>query len=256
LRVTVLGSGTSHGIPAVGCHCHVCASPDPRDTRTRCSIAVRWRGKTLLVDTPPELRQQVIRSHVPRVDAIFFTHSHADHVFGLDDVRRFNEMQGGDMPVFAHPDTLRVLERAFWYVFAETQAGGGKPKLALTPLEGDRLVWEGLRVEVIPVFHGELEVQAFRFGDFAYVTDVSRIPPESLARLRGLDTLILGALRWEPHPTHFSIDQSLEVVRELAPRRTFFTHMAHTVAHAETERRLPGAVRLAYDGLAFSVDEV
>jgi phosphoribosyl 1,2-cyclic phosphate phosphodiesterase len=214
---------------------------------------VEWRGKCVLVDTPPELRLQVVRSHVRRVDALLFTHSHADHIFGLDDVRRFNEMQEGELPVFSRPETLADLERAFRYVFVPTQAGGGKPKLALTALEGDRLEWEGLTVEAIPVFHGELEVLAFRFGDFAYVTDTSRIPDESRERLRGLDTLILDALRWEPHPTHFSIEQALEAVRELKPRRAFFTHLAHTVKHSETEARLPEGVRLAYDGLVLTV---
>lgn len=249
VRVTVLGSGTSHGVPSIGCGCEVCTSPDPRDRRTRCSILVEWRGKSLLVDTPPDLREQVIRSAVRRVDAILYTHSHADHIFGLDDVRSFNEMQGGELPVFGRPETLRDLRAAYSYVFRETQAGGGKPQLALHELEGDRLRWDGISVEVIPVFHGVLEVLAFRFDDFAYVTDVSSIPAESMERLRGLDLLILDALRPEPHPTHFSIDQALEVVAELRPRRTYFTHLTHRVPHAAVERALPDGVRLAYDGL-------
>ena len=253
MRVTVLGSGTSHGVPAIGCSCAVCTSPDPRDRRTRCAIVVEWRGKTILIDTPPELRQQVIRSHVRRVDALLFTHSHADHIFGLDDVRRFNEMQGGELPVFARTETLSDVERAFRYVFVPTQLGGGKPQLALTPLQGDRLEWQGLAIEAIPVLHGRMPVLAFRFADFAYVTDVSEIPPASLERLRGLDTLILDALRAEPHPTHFTIEKALEVVAELRPRRTFFTHMSHSVPHAATERTLPPGVRLAYDGLRFEL---
>ena len=255
MRITVLGSGTSHGIPAVGCACPVCASPDPRDRRSRCSIVIQWRGSTLLVDTAPELRQQVIRSHVRRVDALLFTHSHADHIFGLDDVRRFNEMQGGELTVFAQESTLDDLERAFRYVFVPTQLGGGKPQLALTPITGAGVPCGGAVVEAIPVFHGKLEILAFRCARFAYVTDASHIPPESLERLRGLDTLILGALRWEPHPTHFTIDEALEVVAELKPRRTFLTHLSHTVPHAETERRLPGHVRLAYDGLILDIED-
>jgi phosphoribosyl 1,2-cyclic phosphate phosphodiesterase len=214
---------------------------------------VEWRGKTVLIDTPPELRQQVVRSHITRVDALLFTHSHADHIFGLDDVRRFNDLQGGELPVFARQETLEDLKRTFRYVFVPTQLGGGKPQLALTPLEGDRLEWEGLTVEVIPVWHGRMPVMAFRFADFAYVTDVSQIPPESLERLRGLDTLILDALRYEAHPTHFTIPQALEVVAELCPRRTYFTHLSHSVSHAETERTLPPSIRLAYDGLRFEV---
>ncbi len=253
MRVTVLGSGTSHGIPAIGCGCEVCSSPDPRDRRTRVSVAVEWRGRTFLVDTAPELRQQAVRSHLRRVDAILYTHSHADHIFGLDDVRRYNEMQGGEMPIFAREDVLRDIERVFRYVFVSTQLGGGKPRLALSPLEGDRLEWEGLAVEVIPIFHGELPIVGYRFGPFAYVTDASRIPPESRDRLRGLDTLVLGALRWEPHPTHMNIEEALAVVADLRPRRTFFTHMAHTVRHAATDRGLPEGVRLAYDGLVLTV---
>ncbi len=209
----------------------------------------------MVVDTPPELRQQVIRSQIRRIDALFFTHSHADHIFGLDDIRRFNEMQQVDMPVFARPETLQDIERSFRYVFIPTQLGGGKPRLALTPLTGARLEWEGLSIEAIPVYHGELEVLAYRFGDFAYVTDVSRIPTESMERLRGLDILMLGALRWEPHTTHFNIEQALEVVRELRPRRTFFTHLAHNLLHAETESRLPAGVRLAYDGLILDLPD-
>lgn len=255
MRITVLGSGTSHGIPSVGCDCEVCASADPRDVRSRCAIAVHWRDKVLVVDTPPEFRQQVIRSQIRRVDALLYTHSHADHIFGLDDVRRFNEMQGGEMPVFARPDVLDDLRRAFRYVFVTTQVGGGKPQLALHPLEGDRLEWEGLTVETIPVFHGNYPITAFRIGDFAYLTDTSRIPETSLERLRGLDTLILDALRWEPHPTHFNIEEALAVVESLRPRRTFFTHLAHTVPHAETERTLPRGVRLAYDGLILNVPD-
>jgi len=255
MRITILGSGTSHGVPSIGCNCAVCASPDPRDTRMRCAIAVHWRGKTFVVDTPPEFRLQVVRSHIERVDALLFTHAHADHVFGLDDVRRFNEMQSGAMPIFARTHTLEELRRIFQYAFTTGQLGGGKPRLELTEIENGRIDWEGLTVEAIPVFHGNLEVSAFRFGDFAYVTDASRIPDTSLERLRGLDTLVLNALRWEPHPTHFSIDEALAIVAELNPRRTFFTHVAHTVPHAETERGLPPGVRFAYDGLVLTVTD-
>ena len=255
IRVTVLGSGTSHGVPAIGCRCAVCTSPDPRDRRTRCAIAVEWRGKHIGVDTPPEFRLQAIRSHVERVDLLLFTHSHADHIFGLDDVRRFNEIQGVEMPIYSAEPTLKALETAFRYAFITTQLGGGKPKLSLRPIEGERLEWEGLEIETIPIFHGELPVLGFRFGSFAYVTDASLIPETSLAKLRGLDTLILGALRWEAHPTHFTIEQALEVVAEVQPRRTFFTHMAHTVPHRETDRRLPPGVRLAYDGLVLTIPD-
>jgi phosphoribosyl 1,2-cyclic phosphate phosphodiesterase len=254
MRVLVLGSGTSHGVPAIGCGCRVCTSPDPRDRRTRCGIVVRVGTATLLVDAPPELRLQVVRSCVPRVDAVLFTHSHADHIFGLDDVRRYNDALGADLPIHARLDVIHDLQRTFRYVFIETQAGGGKPRLALRPIEGDRFEAAGVPVEAIPVYHGELPITGFRMGRFAYVTDVSRLPEESMARLRGLELLILGAIRHAPpHPTHFTIGQALQVVETLQPRRTFLTHLTHEVQHAETEAGLPPGVRLAYDGLVLEV---
>jgi phosphoribosyl 1,2-cyclic phosphate phosphodiesterase len=254
LQVIVLGCGTSHGVPSVGCRCAVCCSADPRDRRSRCGIAVRVAGKTLLIDAPPELRQQVVRSNITRVDALMFTHSHADHIFGLDDVRRYNDILAGDLPVYARPDVLGDLERTFRYVFVQTQAGGGKPRLALTPIEADLFEAAGVPIEAIPVVHGELPITSYRIGDFAYVTDVSRIPDESMPRLAGLDLLILGALRpAPPHPTHFTFDQALSVVERLAPRRTYFTHMTHEVSYREAERSLPRSVRLAYDGLVLQV---
>lgn len=255
LRVIVLGSGTSHGVPSVGCGCPVCCSPDPRDHRTRCGIVVRVGSATLLVDAPPELRLQVVRSHIQRVDAVLITHSHADHIFGLDDVRRYNDVLGSDLPIYARPDVLEDLRRVFRYVFVETQAGGGKPKLALTPIQGDCFVAAGVPVEAIPILHGELPITAFRIGRFAYVTDVNYIPEASMARLDGLDLLIMGALRpAPPHPTHFTIGQALAVVEQLAPRRAFFTHLTHDAPHRQTEATLPPGVRLAYDGLVLDVD--
>jgi phosphoribosyl 1,2-cyclic phosphate phosphodiesterase len=209
----------------------------------------------LLVDAPPELRLQLVRSHVQRIDALLFTHSHADHIFGLDDVRRYNDVLAGDLPVYARRDVLEDLERAFRYVFVETQAGGGKPKLALLPIQGEAFAAAGVRVEAIPVFHGTLPITAFRIGRFAYVTDVSQIPDESLARLYDLDVLILGALRFDPpHPTHLTIGQALELVERLKPRQTYLTHLTHEVPHRQTEALLPPHVRLAYDGLVLDCE--
>ncbi len=251
----MLGSGTSHGVPAIGCACRVCTSADPRDRRRRCAIAIHAGNRTLLVDTPPDLRAQAIGAHIQRLDALLYTHAHADHLFGLDDIRRFNEIQERALPVFAGSDTLDQIRKSYDYIFTPTQAGGGKPRIELTAVRGGRFEAAGVRVEAIPVLHGQMEVLGFRIGGFAYVTDASEIPSGSRERLRGLHTLILGALRWEPHPTHMSIDEAIRTVEDLRPGRTFFTHMAHTVAHRETDRDLPAGVRLAYDGLVLEVPE-
>jgi phosphoribosyl 1,2-cyclic phosphate phosphodiesterase len=253
VRVSFLGTGTSHGVPSIGCSCEVCTSADPRDQRTRCSALVQWGDLHLLIDTPPDLRQQVIRSNVRRVDALLITHSHADHLMGLDDLRSFNALQGGELPVYARPDVLADVERVFRYIFIETQAGGGKPQLRLIPIEGDAFTIGDRRIEAIPILHGQLPITAFRFGPFAYVTDASCIPPASRERLRDLDTLVLSALRHDPHPTHFTVDAALAVVDDLAPRRALFIHMSHGLSHHATNLRLPPSVRLAYDGLVVDI---
>lgn len=253
MRLLFLGTGTSHGVPAIQCRCAVCTSPDPRNRRARCAVVVSDGERRILIDTPPELRQQAIRFDLKRVDAVLFTHSHADHIFGLDDIRRFNDLQGHDMPCYGSAETLADLRQAFGYVFTETQVGGGKPRLVLNRVEAGPFEAAGVAVEAIPVLHGRLAVFAFRFGPLAYVTDVSAIPPASRERLQGLDTLVLGALRHEPHPTHLTVAQALEVAAKLKPRRTFFTHMAHNLDHRATEAAFPPGVRLAYDGLILEI---
>jgi phosphoribosyl 1,2-cyclic phosphate phosphodiesterase len=253
MRLRFLGTGTSHGVPAIQCRCAVCTSPDPRNRRARCAVVVSDGARTVLIDTPPELRQQAIRFHLERVDAVLFTHSHADHIFGLDDIRRFNDLQRQDMPCYGSAETLADIERAFSYVFRETQAGGGKPRLCLEPIPPGPFTAAGIHVEAIPILHGRLPVYAYRFGTFAYVTDVSEIPPASRERLRGLETVVLGALRHRPHPTHFSVAEALAAVEDLAPQRAFFTHMAHDLDHRATDDGLPPGVRLAYDGLILEI---
>ncbi|MBI3944578.1 MAG: MBL fold metallo-hydrolase [Armatimonadetes bacterium] len=253
LKITFLGTGTSHGVPVIACRCPVCTSPDPRNQRMRCSILLEYGEARVLVDTPPELRLQAIRAGLTRLDAVLFTHSHADHVFGLDDVRRFNDLQGGALPCYANAETLGDLERIFRYVFVPTQRGGGKPRLELRPLDG-RFDLFGLAVRPLTVMHGQLPITAYRLGNVAYVTDVSFLPEEAEDALHGLDLLILGALRFRPHSTHFSIPQALEVVARLRPRRALFTHLCHDVDHAAASADLPDGVGLAYDGLSVTVE--
>ncbi len=251
IELTFLGTGTSHGIPVIGCACAVCRSGDPRNQRYRPAVLVRWRGQTFLVDTPPELRLQLLRAGVDHLDALFYTHTHADHIFGLDDVRVFNQRFGRPLPVHGSPETLANLRRQFFYVFVETPPAGGKPQLELKPIEplDQSFIVAGVPVQPVPVLHGTTTVLGFRFGDLAYVTDTNGIPEASLAHLANLDVLILDALRHQPHPTHFSLSEALAVVERLQPRRAYLTHICHDLDHEATNRDLPPGVELAYDGL-------
>ncbi len=246
--VLVLGSGTSHGVPMIGCRCPVCTSDDPRNQRARPCILLELPEGNVLVDTPPELRLQCIRFGVDRVDAVLYTHAHADHLFGLDDIRRFNDLQGSEMPVYAEENVLETIRRAFAYVFMPTQAAGGKPQLRLYPLNGCLRLC-GALVEPLRVYHGELPILAFRVGGFAYVTDVSHIPPETEARLQGLEWLFLDAVRYEPHPTHYHFEQAIAVAQRIRAKRTAFVHLSHDYDHEATNALLPDGIELAYDGM-------
>jgi phosphoribosyl 1,2-cyclic phosphate phosphodiesterase len=271
MRVTVLGSGTSHGVPSIGCDCAVCRSSDPKDRRTRPSILIDMlRGEaggpaggdgggvanavtSILVDTSTDLRMQAIANDVRRVDAILFTHSHADHVFGLDDVRRYNQMQQSPIPCFADGETVASLKRMFAYVFdASTQKGGGIPQLSLFRI-GGTFSLGGVEIVPVPLFHGRLPVLGFRVGAFAYLTDCNRIPDESWPLLDGVRTVIIDALRRRPHSTHFSVDEAIAAVERMRAERAYFTHVCHDLGHAETNARLPAGMELAYDGLVLEI---
>ena len=253
MKLIFLGSGTSTGVPVIGCGCAVCTSSDPRNQRTRPSVMVEVPGGTILIDTTPDLRQQLLREQVRRVDALVFTHFHADHIFGLDDVRVLHHAIGRPLPVYAERATQNVLRRTFSYAFdkwSERIPGGGVPKLDLQEIDARRpFEVLGERCTPIRLLHGRFRVLGFRFGNTAYCTDVNRIPRRSMRLLQGLDVLVLDALRDRPHPTHFSLVESLEVIAELRPRRCFLTHIAHELDHAATSARLPAGVELAYDGL-------
>lgn len=249
LTFTFLGTGTSHGVPCIGCRCPVCSSGDPKNQRYRCSVLLQYDGRNVLIDTATESRLQAIRAGMERLDAILFTHSHADHISGLDDVRSFSERQGAPIPCYGSPETLKDIRRRFDYIFTPTQMGGGKPRLELIPLQGPVSLF-GLEILPVPACHGKLQVLAFRFGRAAYVTDTNGIPDGSMDLLRGLDLLVLDALRWTPHPTHFTVDQALKVIQELRPARSYLTHLTHDLDYACTNAALPQGVELAYDGLA------
>lgn len=252
ITLTLLGTGTSHGVPVLTCHCSVCMSPDPRNHRSRCSVLLQYDGRSILIDTATEFRLQGIRAGLDRVDAILFTHSHADHIGGLDDVRVFSELQGEPLPCYGSPDCLEDIRRRFDYIFEPTPWGGGKPRLDLIPIE-DRLTLFGLEIVPVPVFHGGLRVFGYRIGNAAYVTDCNQIPEASMELLQGLDLLVLDALRWTPHPTHFNIEQALAVVDQLRPGRCYLTHTTHDLEYGATNEELPDGVELAYDGLVLPV---
>jgi len=255
VRVRFLGTGTSHGVPMIGCDCAVCRSPDPHDARSRPSIAIECDdGLSVLVDTTPDLRAQALRHDLRRVDAILYTHSHADHLMGLDEVRRYNMLTKSPMPVFGDAATLRELRRTFAYVFeANAPKGGGVPDLRLFTIGGPFCLGRQL-VQPVPVRHGPWMVLGFRLGSFAYLTDCNGIPDESVTLLAGVECLVLDALRRRPHPTHFTLDEAVAMAKRIGARQTWFTHIAHDLAHAETCATLPAGMSLAYDGLAIEMN--
>jgi phosphoribosyl 1,2-cyclic phosphate phosphodiesterase len=253
-RVLLLGTGTSHGVPMIGCTCLVCRSTNPRDTRLRPSIYVDVPGYAkILVDTGPDLRQQALTHNLTRVDAVLFTHSHADHIFGLDEVRRYNHLQGGPIPCYATPTTWATLRTTFSYIFDGTpRLGGGVPELEVHEIAGPLTVG-GVRIVPVPLWHGRMPVLGFRFGTFAYLTDCNRLDDAAWDLVAGIDTLVIDALRDKPHSTHFNLEQALEVIARINPRRAYTTHMTHDLPHEATNARLPEGVELAYDGLVLDV---
>jgi phosphoribosyl 1,2-cyclic phosphate phosphodiesterase len=246
--LTVLGSGTSMGVPTIGCDCKVCTSPDVRDRRTRPSVLLEYGGHVVLIDSTPDFREQALREKIKRLDAVLYTHAHADHILGLDDLRPLTFKREQKLPLYADEATAGIIERMFAYVFDPESTYSTRPQVTLHRLNG-KLDLFGTTFLPLQVFHGDSPITAYRFGSAAYLTDFSSIPESTLAVLNGLDVLFLDALRKRPHPTHSSLEESLKVVEKLAPRRAFFVHMSHDLGHEETNRSLPDHVRLAHDGL-------
>jgi len=251
-----LGTGTSVGVPAIGCGCPVCTSDNPRNKRTRCGLALGLPGGNLLVDTPPDLRQQLLRERIGVVHAVLYTHEHADHIFGLDDLRLMQFYLGGPVPLYCEPGVERRIRKSFDYAFqsANRLHTGAIPQLALRQIDLDPFTALGAEVTPVRLLHGPtVPVLGFRFGNVAYCTDVNAIPPESMARLRDLDVLVLDCLRREPHATHFGLSEALAIVEQLQPKRTLLTHMSHNFDHDATNAELPAGVELAYDGLELAL---
>jgi phosphoribosyl 1,2-cyclic phosphate phosphodiesterase len=249
-----MGSGTSMGVPTIGCDCRVCHSSDPRDRRTRPSILLAYEGRQILIDTTPDFREQALRENLCRLDAVLYTHAHADHILGLDDLRPLSfHRSEGKIPLYAEPGAGEVIQSVFRYVFDATYKYGGLAQVEMYPICGPVSLF-GASFEPVTVLHGDAEIIGFRFGTAAYITDFSEIPAASMERLRGLDVLFLDALRHRPHRTHSTVENSLRIAAEVQARRVFFTHICHELAHEETNAALPPHVRLSYDGMKLEFD--
>lgn len=253
MRATFLGTGTSCGVPIIGCDCAVCCSTDPRDRRLRTSLYVEVGEAGVLVDTPPDFRVQALTYSIPRVDAVLFTHAHADHIFGFDDIRRYNTLQGGVIPAYGHPEVLADLRRAFHYIDAGVQPGIYRAQIDYREVEGLFCPHDGLLVQPLPVVHGDRPVFGYCFeaGDkrLAYVPDCKVMQAETEALLHGVDVMVLDALRHRPHKTHMTLEESLACLARIGAKRSYLIHMCHELSHAELEAQLPAGVYVSYDGL-------
>ena len=247
-----LGTGTSHGVPMIGCDCGTCRSSHVRNQRTRCSVILGLPGGNLLIDSPPDLRSQLLREQIGVVHAVLYTHEHADHLFGLDDLRIFPHYLGHELPVYCAEAVEQRIRKTFDYAFdpvTQNFPAGGVPRLAFHRIDEAPFEVLGMRVTPIPLRHGPYQVLGYRFGNIAYCTDTNGIPPQSRDLLAGLVVLVLDCLRQRPHPTHFSLEEAIEAARQLAPKRTLFTHICHNLEHEATNAALPPGIELAYDGM-------
>jgi len=248
MEITFLGTGTSYGVPVLTCTCPVCTSDDPKNKRTRSSLWLRWRGTSLLIDTATEFRLQALRAGLTQVDAVLYTHCHADHVFGFDDLRVFSRLTKQRVPVYGNASTITELREVFAYIFRQTERHQDRPWIETNVVDGPFQVGDIL-VQPVPVFHDSLPIFGYRIGNLAYITDCSELPPASLDLLQDLDVLILGVVGFNPHPAHLHLEGALQLVEQLRPKQTSLTHLSHLLEHNEVSKTLPAGVYLAYDGL-------
>ncbi|MFT6969867.1 MAG: phosphoribosyl 1,2-cyclic phosphate phosphodiesterase [Roseivirga sp.] len=253
MKVTFLGSGTSQGVPVIGCNCKVCTSLDFRDKRLRASVHIEIEGHSFIIDSGPDFRQQVLRERINQLDALIFTHEHKDHTAGMDDIRSFNFLQKKDMPIYGRKSVLDQLKREFAYIFEGTKYPG-IPRVEVLEIENKPFDIEGVKFTPIEVLHYKLPVFGYRIEDFTYITDAKTITQEEKQKIKGTKVLVLNALQSEPHPSHLTVDEAIELAQEINAERTFFTHMSHKIGtHSKISARLPKNIEFAFDGLKFTV---
>ncbi len=253
MKITIMGCGTSTGVPMVGCSCPVCTSHDPRDKRTRASLLLSYNDRTVLIDTSTDLREQALRQHIRRIDAVLFSHAHADHVNGIDDLRGFHFLHHEIIPCFASRTTLDILSNSFSYIFDELEGSGYFPLMTAHEIDAPFELF-GQTIIPIPLLHGRTSSLGYRIGNFAYLTDCSAIPELSLELLQGVELLVIDGLRWAEHPFHFNIEGAIAAARQIGASRTILTHLTHQIAYSE-EAKLPDGVEFAYDGMEFDLRE-
>lgn len=252
MRILFLGSGTSTGVPVIGCKCNVCLSDDSRDKRTRASILITNDENNILIDTSTDLRFQVLTYDIEKIDVVLFTHTHADHIHGIDDLRSFNHKMGGPIPCYGNKETVEVIKRKFSYIFNGSSENSWIPNLSINIVKEPFHIY-GLRIVPVKIFHGERTILGYRINNIAYITDCSGIPSSSMELLKDLSILILGAIRYKPHSKHYGLYQAIEVIENLKPERSILTHLSHSFEYRKVSRELPPGIELAYDGMEIEV---
>lgn len=252
LQITFLGTGTSHGVPVIACDCEVCQSDNPKNKRMRTSLYVKSKKYNLLIDTPPEMRLELIENNIKEVNSVLMTHAHADHIMGFDDIRALNWFQGKEMPVYGDQKTLNHIRKVFPYIFAEENTGGGIPQVVLKEVEAE-FTFADLNIKAVPIYHGSNLILGYRINNFAYLTDCSSIPESSYKMLAGIEYAAIDSLRFKEHPTHMSVDQAVELVEKLNLKKGYLTHISHRLDHDKLIDYLPENVRPAYDGLKINI---